>query len=242
MTAEQTAKLASYVRVLTRLQASTEVQGNAKLQAYLLKLVAGIGELNKIAGIQTQDTEGFTASRNGQLTDMSAAAMAVANAVAVHAEEHKLATLGHTVDVSPGDFSRLRIFHRPWLAQRIHDAALSVLPALADFSVTDATLADLQAKIATVQAGLGEPRVTIDEKKVATERMAAAFTKVDALLVQTDRLVYPLRITSPEFHALYRAARDVVVNPGGHSAAPNPPAAPAPATPAAAPAVNQLAA
>ena len=222
----QTNKLAMYHAVLALLQATDETGGIPGVPAQLSTLAARLAELDTLAATQLRLTAGKTARRDELLADMIETALDVANAVATHADAQKLTELARAVAVTPSAFARLRLLHRPWLAQQVHAAAQGVLPELATYGVTAATLAALQAKIESAKAGLDQPRSTIVEKSAATAQMLAVFREIDAQLEgQIDRLVFPLRKTSPKFHARYQVARQIAARPGGRNPA-------EPATPA----------
>jgi hypothetical protein len=208
-----------YVAVVTTLQAIVESLGLAGLPPKLQLLIAKIAQIYAILPIQRQTTRGKTARRNELLDTMVDTALEVANAVAIHANEHKLIELAKAVDVSAPQFSRMRIPDRPILAQQIHDTAQSVLPQLEPYGVTAENLTALQAQIELAKAWLDQPRTVIRSKAAATAQLSEVFDEIDDLLEgQIDRLMFTVRKTNPEVYADYHRARQIVATAGGHGA------------------------
>jgi hypothetical protein len=140
--------------------------------------------------------------------DLAGIVLAVAN-------EQQLTELAHEVNISRATFGRIRRSHRPWVAERVVEAARSAMSQLGTYGVTEETLTDLEARIDAANTGLKQPRATITARKAAGAQLAALFAEVDALLGgQIDRLVFPLRESNREFYVAYRSARSVVDRPG----------------------------
>ena len=219
-----------YVAVASTLQAAPDSLGVASLPAKLPQFLAKVAQIYELAALQTQTTRGKTARRDELSQEMIDLALDVAGAVAAHADEHKLTELACSVEVTAGTFKRMRIPHRPILAQQIHDIAQSVVADLAPNGVTAATLVKLQEHIALVKTWLDQPRSVIRAKSAAPAQLAEVFRDADALLKrQIDRLVFLARKTHPEFYADYQRARQVPDYPGPRAtqAGPGPAALPA---------------
>ena len=205
-----------YAAVVTALQAFSDSLGIAGLPAKLQLLIAKIALIYDLAVIQTKGTRGRTAQRDELSQGMIDLALDVASAVGAHAVEQQLTELAKSVEVSAATFRRMRIVHRPILAQQIHDAALPIIEDLAPYKITAQTLADLQARIGLVKAALDDPRSLIRSKTAATAQLVEAFREADALLEgQIDRLMFPVRKTHPELYADYQLARQVWDAPRG---------------------------
>jgi hypothetical protein len=214
-----------YAAVVTALQAAPESLGVAALPARRQRLEDIIARIYHLAQIQKQTTRGKTARRDELSESMIDLVLDVASAVAAYAAEHRLTELAKTVEVSGTTFRRMRLPHRPVLAQQIHDQAESLLAELAAYNVTAEMLADLQARIGLLKAWLDQPRSMIRAKSAATAQLATAFREAHALLEgQIDRLVFPLRKTHPEFYADYQQAR-AIWSPRGASGTQNAPTA-----------------
>ena len=135
----------------------------------------------------------------------------IAGIAGAFAEENNLPELAQSAAVRRADFETARLLHRPWLAQRVHDAATAFVAQLTEHGVTAEKLTAFQATIDAATAGIHQPRTTIIERKAATQRLVALFAEVDALLErQIDRLVLPLAKSSPDFYVQYKAARSIV--------------------------------
>lgn len=200
MNAKQLAKLVSFVTTEKTLKNTTETSEIAGLPATLTELSAILGEINTLAATQNQLTEGKTARRDEMLAAMRELALEVANAVAAHADAQNLTEILPDVLVTPADFARQRIPERPLLAQRIHTAGVATLPQ-------HPALPELKARIDAVREALTQPREAIAERRAATQQLAVLFDNADALLRRIDRMLFPLRKTSPQFYAKYLATR-----------------------------------
>jgi len=127
--------------------------------------------------------------------------------------------LAQDVRVGVGWFRRARRSHRVWFAQRVLDAARTVLPQLGVYGVTAETLSTLEARILTATQRVNLPRETVGAKRAATHQLAAMFAAVDELLRDgIDALVYPMAKSHPEFHTAYQAARLVLTEVDRHAA------------------------
>ena len=220
MNAKQSNKLASYTAVQAVFEAHPDVANAAGLPAKLAVFSAKVGELDRLAQTQTQPTAGRTARRDELLNDMVDTALEIAGVVSTVAQEHKLTQMAEDVPVSRNAFLRVRRSHRPWLAERVLEAAQSVVPELGLYGVSEETLQALQAQINAARDGLKQPRAMILTKKAASAELAVLFAEIDTLLGrQIDRLVFPLRKTHREFYVAYRGARSVVDRPGSSRAA-----------------------
>ena len=81
--------------------------------------------------------------------------------------------------------------------------------------VTGDTLAEFQARIDAASDGVHMARTTVTARRAATERLRVLLREMDAMLrEELDPLVEQLAENQPQFHADYRAAREVVDVPG----------------------------
>lgn len=207
----QSNKLASYTATEAVLKSNPEIASVTGLPAKVAVLSERIAEINALAGTQTQPLEASTARRDQIFEAMAETTLEVAGAVANVARDHTMPDLLQVVRVGRTAFRHLRRSHRIWIAQRVHDAALSVLDRLGVYGVTAETLATFLARITTASEGVHMPRTTVAAKKAATERLVSLFQATDTLLSEEiDRLVIRLRKVQPEFYAAYRTARRIV--------------------------------
>lgn len=211
MNAKQTNRLASYTATESLLKAAPEVVGVAGFPAMLATLSAKTGEINRLAKDQTQPLQVRTTERDLILEAMTELTLEVAGFVRAVAREAALPQLALSVQVGLGSFRRARHSHRMWFAQRVLDAAQTVLPQLGAYGVTAATLADLQARILEATQRVNLPRETVAAKRAATLRLVVLLDEVETLLDDgIDPMVFPLRKIHPEFYATYEATRLVV--------------------------------
>lgn len=211
MNKTQSNKLASYLAAEAVLKANPEIASVSGLPAKVAMLSEKIAEINALAGTQTQPIEASTARRDQIFEAMAEMTLEIAGAVANVARDHAMHDLLQVVRVGRTAFRHLRRSHRIWIAQRVHDAALSVLDRLGVYGVTAESLASFLARITAAAEGVHMPRTTVVAKKAATEHLVSLFQATDALLRdEIDRLVIRLRKVQPEFYAGYRSARRIV--------------------------------
>lgn len=209
-------KLAMYRAIAALLQGTNETSEIAALPARLTALNALIATIDELDRTQNLPIRGRIGDRDALLGAAMQAALEFAGYASSYARENGLRDLAERVDVAEKDFARLRLTRRPGLAQQVHDAVAPFVAQLASYGVTPATLTALQTKIDAARAALVEPRITVTEKMAATRALRKACADADELLdAHIDALVFPLRVTAPEFYDRYRAARDVLANPGG---------------------------
>jgi len=210
-------KLASHTAVAVVLgDHATDVAAIPGLPAKVAALQAALGEIHRLAITQIQPTEPSTMESGRLLTEMVDSALGIAGVVTALARERAQPELARSVRVSRGTFRQLPNQQRIWLAQRVHDIAMTVAPDLGAFGVTDETLAESQARIDAAATGIGLPRDTVVSRRVATVDLGVLLREVGSLLSdQIDRLVFLHRKTKPALYAAYRAARVVVDRSGG---------------------------
>jgi len=248
MNMKQNNKLVSYAATEAVLKANPEIAAVSGLRAKVVMLSEKISEINALAGTQTQPLAASTVRRDQIFEAMAETTLEIAGAVANVARDQALPELLQVVRVGRAAFRHLRRSHRIWVAQRVHDAALSVIDHLGVYGVTAETLAAFLARITAASEGVHMPRTTVAAKKAATEQLVSLFRATDALLRdEIDRLLIRLRKSQPEFFAAYRTARRIVDARGRRPAsvettapagASSPAASSVPATPPASPSAN----
>jgi hypothetical protein len=210
MNTHQHNKLDAYKAVEALLTSAPEIANVPGLPGKVAVLSAKTGEIDSLAQTQTQPIQASTTKRDKLLEEMTEMTLDIAGFITTVAREQNLPELAELVIIGAG-YRRMRRAHRLIIAQRVADAAQTVLPHLGSYGVTADTLASLREKIQVAGAGLTIPRSTTVVKKAATTKLAALFAEVDILLrEQIDPLVFPLRKTQVEFYARYRAARSIV--------------------------------
>lgn len=203
-------KLDAYNAVEALLTSTPEIANVPGLPAKVAVLSSKTGEINSLAQTQTQPLQASTTKRDKLLKEMTEMTLDIAGYIKTVAREQNLPELAELVVIGAG-YQRMRRAHRVIIAQRVADAAQTVLSHLGSYGVTADTLASLRAKIQIAGSGLTIPRSTTVVKKAATTKLAALFAEVDILLrEQIDPLIFPLRKTEIEFYARYSAARSIV--------------------------------
>jgi hypothetical protein len=184
-------------------------------------LKAMMDNIHALALQQVVPLAGVRVDRDRVFEVVGDAAEVVGGAVLSYANAHRLGDLTARVRFALDRLRRARIFHRVQVAQQIHDAAHGVVDQLVDYSVTAATLTDLQTKVTAAMALLDATRTAVVSRTVATQGLARAFDAFEALLKdELDPLINSLKRTIPEAHARYRSARRIVDVPGSPGAEP----------------------
>lgn len=121
--------------------------------------------------------------------------------------------LKQAVNFSKTDLMRLKDGEHAPVCQNIHDAGVANKPALADYGVTNAKLAELQTAIDGYTGEVSRPRAAIVDRKVTKAQIKELFKQADAILVeQMDNLIEDFAESNAEFVAQYKAAR-IIVDP-----------------------------
>jgi hypothetical protein len=201
------------------------------LSARHVRLKTHLANTTAYSAAQTAPIIGRTLEREQAFGSTTNAAACVAGAVLSYAQAHGLVDLATKVDITPTRLKTGRMGRRVELFQQIHDAAAGVVPELADYRVTEITLADLQTQISNLRALLPVARNSIVMRRVMTQKLWVEFREMRRLLdKEIDPLIEQLRTSSPDLYAQYHGARMIVGPshvPREESAAPA--AAPAPA-------------
>lgn len=217
MNTPQSNRLAMYIAVQVFLNSITATAGLAALAEKLALLKTLIVEILKLAGTQSTPTAGAMEAREQALAEATDLALIVAGGVLSFAKNRP--ELAAKVRVNRTQFLRMRRSERMQLAQRIHDAAASVIAQLGGHGLLPPILEELQTKINATEPAINAPRTTAGEKKVATSRLAEIYRQVDDLLENdVDLLLRQLQRTNPTAWQLYQDARTVYDRPGVRSA------------------------
>lgn len=231
MKTTQSNSLESFVAAQGPLNEMKTVSTNPALAAKVDELGIMLGRLRKLVAAQAESVRGKIVNREAVLVTFEAATLAVAGAVLSYATDKKLGELATKVDLSRSDLVKTRYSERPGLAQRVHDAAATVVADLAHYEVTPQTLIDFQAVIDEAATAVAEPRNTVVAKKVATAELATGIKEVrDFFALHLDPLMNKVRAKGPSIYARYREARVVIDRPATHATAETEPTTPAPVT------------
>lgn len=214
----QSNKMASFTATEAVLKAFPEIASVPGLPEHVEMLSSKMGEIQRLAVIQTQPLQLRTSERDLLLEAMTDTTLEIAGYVRNVARASELPLLSQSVQIGAGSFRRARRSHRVWFAQRVHDAAQTALPQLGAFGVTAETLATFQTRIQAATTRVNLPLEARATRKAATEELVLLFAQVDRLLNDgIDPLVFPLRKTNTEFYAAYRATRSVDDRPGSRA-------------------------
>lgn len=182
------------------LKKTTATSGILAMPRTLTQLQTNLAVLDEEGTTQMSLAKNRTIRRDRIMAEMADLALEIAHVVAAHADEHQLVEILPVVSIPPGRFSRLRMIDRLWLAQKILKAAEETLP-------TYPMLPALREKVNEADDAITEPRQKIITRHLATRRVRELTLENERLLRRIDMMLYPLRRTAPEFHAIYTAAR-----------------------------------
>jgi len=211
MKTEQKNKLVSYTAAEAVLRANPEVANVPGLPAKLAAFSNRIAEIHDLALVQGQPLAVSLAKRDALFASMARLTTKVAGAVMNVARDRRLDELAAAVQFRRSALRHARPPERLWLARRVLGAAHGVPEALAVYGVTADTLADFQARIDAAADGVHMVRTTVTARRAATERLRIMIRETDLMLrEELDPLVEQMREEQPQFHADYRAAREVV--------------------------------
>ena len=215
MKTEQKNKLVAYIAAEAVLRGNPEVANVPGLPAKLAAFSNRIAEIHELALIQGQPLAVSRARREALFASMNQLTRKVAAAVMNVARDRKSEELAAAVQFKRSTLRYARPPERLWLARRVLTAAQSVPDGLATYGVTGDTLAEFQARIDAASDGVHMARTTVTARRAATERLRVMLRETDAMLrEELDPLVEQLAENQPQFHADYRAAREVVDVPG----------------------------
>lgn len=232
---------------------------NIKQQAHLKMLIAVLGVLDKFkalwdaipafisarkdlsAAIDAVNAEelkqasvitGITDDKRVARHALCKSAAIVGGAVAAWADKQNNHEVFNSVDFSAADLLREPEQECVTHCKAIFDAATANVAALvAEKSIAQADLDDLDAKYKAFKAMLTKPREAKVRTKVATDLIPAKIEVGDRILErQLDRLVPRFETSNPDFYGAYQVAR-VIVDPGGGSGGTDTPPTPPPAQP-----------
>lgn len=210
MNNDQSLRFSSFRGTEEWLKTNPAVAGIAGLAPRVARLSANNAEIHAQATRQLYTPDESVVLVDQTLETLSRSTLTIAGIVAAHAAAAQLPDIAREVDLAPGSFRRLRKQHRPWVAQKVHDAAQRLLADLAAYEVTEEMLAAFQAEIDRAKEILSQPRLKRAARRKATARLQELFKETAALLDQEiDRLLVPLLTRDAAFAAQYASVRRV---------------------------------
>lgn len=166
--------------------------------------------------------------RDTAVADMAETTLQLAGVALSHVTANAVAAPAGVLRVS-----RVELLHRSYgqrvrAARRLLEALRGGLAEVEAAGITAAQLDQFEAKIAAAEAAILEPRDAVAARRAATESLEVKLREAEALVRDgIDPLIYPLRLTEPEFYRRYRAARLVMIAPATRGDPEVPAAAPA---------------
>lgn len=231
MTAYQSYKLSRLRAVLLFLHTLPAISSRPSLQTRTAGLKTIVDDIVDILMTQAKPLRGPINLREQALGRATDTAMAIAILVHRYAEKRTLPELAAKVDLVRSDFLKTRRAERMLIAQRVHDAATSVVDELAEYEITPVLLTRFQTQIDDADEAVDLPRATSDDKKTATASLGARFRAADEFI---QKELTPLFLLSkeddPTLFARFEAATRLLDRPATHGTADAdtiPPATPA---------------
>jgi hypothetical protein len=216
MNGKQESRLGMYKDVDSHLLAFSALTSDLpEFNAIHIEFTANIGNIEKIANLQSFDKTGF-AKEKKQLKDVLA--------MLVLDNSRKLEAFGklkgNIVLVKEVVFSHTKLKDAKdnmitVYAQMVYDKAQENLQFLGAFGITQETQSVFLNMINSYKASIGKPRLGQKEKKDATTNLAFLFKKQDELLDKMDSLVNIINQKEPSFCNRYRELRKVVITGSG---------------------------
>ncbi len=192
-------------------------------------LNTGINAVTALQVSQGGVTTGVTDDKATARRALAESAVVVAGAVGAYADAQGNHELYDAVDFTVAD-----LLHGPEEDCRVHAANIltkgteNLAALVANHSLAQADLDDLEEKLEAFAELLPKPRQAKAGTKSATDQLPAALLANDRTCErQLDKLLEKFRTSQPAFYQAYKVAR-VIVDPATH---PNPPEPPAPPTP-----------
>ena len=183
-------------------------------------LVKAVGEFDTvIAGVATQLEVtalpgGAAASKKTALAALVASAHEVAAALHAYATEEGDDELAAEVDFSPTDLAKGRPASIIARVNKIASLAAENLDALADASITQATLTVLGKRTDAYEQWSSKPRQGVAKKAAANAALPRLLKQGRNILTwRMDRLMVQFKASAPEFYAEYKTARKIVDSP-----------------------------
>lgn len=227
-------KRAMYRSVKAVCDQSTSVWSDFKAFADAHSLLtAELITLNALADTGAGSLKGITETKQQQRQIMADEAVIIAGALGAFAFKTGDRTLADKVDFTAADFLATRDEKGVSRAQTVYDEANARLPHLADYAVTAADLARLQAAITAFRGDISKPRVAKVNRATQNQQIENCIGRIDDLLRELmDRLARKFKKTNPEFLSRYEKARLIIDRGSGRGGGPDtPPSEPPPEPP-----------
>lgn len=212
MNAQQTSIFAMFGRtekVLTENKALWVA--NVKFAENSTTLSANIAAIANAQKQQESDKTGIAQDKDRTRIELAAQAFEVASAVRSFAADNNNRELEQGVKYSESGLVQMSESRLVSSSKIILEQATEHLAELADYGLTDATLAELTAVIATFTSVQPDARLAINTGSMATDRMRKLFSTTSSLLKrQLDTKMVGFRKTNEAFFTAYTLARNVI--------------------------------
>jgi hypothetical protein len=209
---KQEAKLNMYHVVIVRCDDNiTIVDLNIAFKNAFGDFKAIVAEIDAAAQQAAVVITGIAADKSVSAVNLREKAAKTAGLIYAYAAKTGNNELKQAVNFSKTDLKNLKDAELAPVCQTIHDSGQANLAALADYGVTTAKLAALQADIDAYTAQIAKPRSAIVDRKTTKAGLKEKFSRADAVLKeQMDRLIDDFAEDHPEFVAQYKNARIIV--------------------------------
>ena len=197
----------------------------------LARFVASFKQLVEEIGIEMEALDnkitGKTSAKRKAEEEMIDAVLPMVNALYSYATEKNDVELMEKTNITASDIHEVRDAERGGYATMLLDMVESKKADLADWNVTDATVAGARQSIAAFIDSLGSRNSSVSERVGGRDVLLAKFAGTDELLEKhIDKLMLQFKKDHLEFYLDYQSARVIHDLGGGNAAKPPQPPAP----------------
>jgi hypothetical protein len=213
MTDKQDAKFKMYQRVLDVFDEQKEKYADIPAMVNSVNgLKTRVSEIQSVTQQQVgTKSQGATKDKSSVIDRLVETGLKVASPMYVYAFNTANNRLLEKVNVNKSMFYRNHDQAALTLAKIILAEANTHREVLAEYGVSNADIAELEAVISQLEVLINAPSSVIGERKLYTASLRELFVAADSIVYdQLDKFIRLFKTSSPEFFALYSNARNVV--------------------------------
>lgn len=211
MNAKDEAKLTMFRGIEQHLDTNSGITSTiAALSVAVTAFKTAIAAIINTEQLTNINLTGITIDKSNSKQALCQLAADIAGLITAYAAAVGNPTLEAEVNYTVTKLKRLRDEQLAPACRTIYDRAVEHKTALADYGLTDAKTAQLQAAIADYIAKTPKPRTALGNRKTQAAQRRQLFRQGDAILKkQLDKLVKNFRVTESDFHDTYFNLREI---------------------------------
>lgn len=215
MNSKQEAKLNMFDAVLTHCQTNAAIVATVPaFDAAVNDFENVVDDLQEAAQAEILIITGHAASKTEQKEELISITLDVAGALVAFASANNNTVLKEQANLTYSDLNRLKDELLAPACNNIHDLADANAAALVPFGVTAAKITSLDNAITAYETAVPAPRNAVANRMSVAETIKLKLKEGDEILKERmDKLVIQFKTTEPEFHAAYKANREII-DPG----------------------------